>query len=158
MYGGNLPDYEATGEQFLQSIPSEGWHGSYYYHKEFHVFPDEGHEVWTIRDTGAYDLQALRLTVNFIETTKALQFAKFNSNPIGAMNRGTFTITSLEAPRKVSLNEVFTLRSNVSATGIPAGPTALVAFDNARQEVISSFSLSNSSATNTQLIFPSEPN
>ena len=74
LYGENLPDYQATGQQFYDSAPSEGWHSTYYFHKEFHVLEDVGHEVWTIRQTGEYDSTAFNLVTSFIEESKALQY------------------------------------------------------------------------------------
>ena len=75
LYGGDIetPQYIATGQEFYNGTPTEGWHNSYYQHKEFHEIPMMGHEVWTVLETGRYDSQALHILVNFVEKSKALQ-------------------------------------------------------------------------------------
>jgi hypothetical protein len=151
LYGGNLPDYEATGMQFYQAAPNEGWHGSYYFHKEFHVFQNAGHEVWTIRNTGAYDSHAFEVTVNFIETCKALQFKQNNLQ----QTNGTFRINSILAPEKVPPGQVFLLQVNFTSTSIPDMPTVLTAYDNLDQKILSTMTIGNSSTgLNVPLIIP----
>ncbi|HKM78532.1 MAG TPA: hypothetical protein VJZ03_05605 [Candidatus Bathyarchaeia archaeon] len=153
LYGGNLPDYESTGMQFYQAAPNEGWHGSYYFHKEFHVFQNAGHEVWTIRNTGAYDSQAFEVTVNFIETCKALQLKQNNLQ----QTNGTFRINSVFAPEKVPPGEVFLLQVNLTSTSIPDMLTVLIADDN--QKILSTMTISNSSTgLNVPLIIPASTN
>ena len=141
LYGGNLPDYEATGMQFYQAAPNEGWHGSYYYHKEFHVFQYAGHEVWTVRNTGAYDPQALDLTVNFIETCKSLQLKQFSLQ----QPNGTFNVTSVLAPEKIAPGQVFTIQVNFTSITIPTTPTVLIAYDKVSHEILSTASVGNES-------------
>ena len=151
LYGGNLPDYEATGTQFYQAAPTEGWHDTYYFHKEFHVFQNAGHEVWTIRNTGAYDSQAFELTVNFIETCKALQLKQNNLQQVN----GPFRINSVLPPEKVPPDEVFLLQVNLTSTSIPDTPTVLVAYDNLDEKILSTMTIGNSSTgLNVPLIIP----
>jgi hypothetical protein len=151
LYGGNLPDYEATGMQFYQAAPSEGWHGSYYFHKEFHVFESAGHEVWTIRNSGAYDSQAFELTINFIETCKALQL---KLNNVGETN-GTFRVSSVLAPEKVPPEQAFLIQANLTSTSISNIPTTLIAYDVLNQRILSTLTISNSSTGfNVPLIVP----
>ena len=151
LYGGNLPDYETTGMQFYQAAPNEGWHGSYYFHKEFHVFQGAGHEVWTIRNTGAYDSQAFEITVNFIETCKALQLKQNNLQQIN----GTFRINSVLAPEKVPPGKVFLLQVNFTSSRMPDVPTVLIAYDILGQKILSTMTISNSSTgLNVPLIIP----
>ena len=137
--------------QFYQAAPNEGWHGSYYFHKEFHVFQDAGHEVWTIRNTGAYDSQAFEITVNFIETCKALQLKQNNLQQIN----GTFRINSVLAPEKVPPGEVFLLQVNFTSSRAPDMPTVLIAYDILDQKILSTIAISNSSTgLNVPLIIP----
>ncbi len=71
---GHAPTFEPTGLRFYQKAPIEGWHGPGYLHKEFHVLDQMGHEVWSPLKDNSYSTMALGVTVNFIETSKALQF------------------------------------------------------------------------------------
>ncbi len=115
IYGGNLPDYESTGMQFYNGTQPEGVQGSQYYHKEFHVIDEAGHEVWTLRATGAYNKGALNLIIGFIETSKALQL-KYNPQfPTGNSTTAlTAEILSVQAPSTVNVDEAFVVQSNVS--------------------------------------------
>jgi hypothetical protein len=122
LYGGNLPDFVATGERFYNNTQPEGWRGSYYFDKEFYVLDDVGHEVWTVRDTGAYTTRALNIVVGFIERSKALQYSQQTSSiaqmpgsgTLSTLANGTITVTSITAPAKVAPNSIFSIEANVS--------------------------------------------
>jgi len=103
LYGGNLPDYVATGQDFYNNAPAEGWHGTFYYHKQFVVLQDVGHEVWTQRDSGAYKPEALNLVVDFIEKSKALQFTRST----GSTSTPALNLTSIIAPSKITPDQAF---------------------------------------------------
>ncbi|MGA2972766.1 MAG: hypothetical protein ABSE39_09125 [Candidatus Bathyarchaeia archaeon] len=140
LYGGNLPDYQATGQQFYDSAPSEGWHGTYFFHKEFHVLEDVGHEVWTIRQTGAYDSTAVNLIISFVERSKALQYQPARlgmvENSTASANT-TATVTSVQAPSEVAVGEPFVVEVNVSYK-LPTGQnTTLIAYDSTNHTVLS---------------------
>jgi len=159
LYGGNLPDYEATGQLFYENAPSEGWHGPYYFHKEFHVLEDVGHEVWTVRDTGAYSSRALSLVVGFIERSKALQFRSevlLGSGNLTSGNR-SIKVASVRAPSKVAKGEVFVLEANVKYTSSTGAQTMLVAYDPERHQVVSTAAISPTSSGNRTIRLPIPP-
>jgi hypothetical protein len=134
LYGGNLPDYVATGKDFYNNAPAEGWHGAYYYHKEFVVLQDVGHEVWTERDTGAYAPQALNLVVSFIEKSKALQFTR----SISSTTTSTLNLTLMNAPSKIAPDQPFSMDVIVSNPSSLDAIVALTVFSSAANETLSS--------------------
>jgi hypothetical protein len=159
IYGGNLPDYEATGIQFYNNTQTEGPHGTEYIHKEFHVIDDVGHEVWTIRATGAYDTRALNLIVGFVERSKALQighgFVSVLGNSTSVM---AARILSAQAPAKVRVREPFLIQCNVSST-LPTGqPLVLAAYDTDNDEILSEVGFANVSESVARLVIPPIPN
>jgi hypothetical protein len=75
LYGEGMPrEFISSGESFFQNTPEDGWRGSFWYHKEYHVISHVQHEVWTDWESGDYDGRAALLTTKFIETSKSLQF------------------------------------------------------------------------------------
>ena len=140
LYGGNLPDYQATGQQFYDNAPSEGWHGTYYFHKEFHVLEDVGHEVWTIRQTGEYDSTAFNLVTSFIEKSKALQYqpAGFEliENSTTPANTAV-TVISVRAPNKVPVGEPFVVDVNASYKLSTGQNATVIAYNAANHAVLS---------------------
>lgn len=158
LYGGNLPDFVVTGQKFFDSAPQEGWHGTYYYHKEFDVLQDAGHEVWTVRDTGEYSPTALKAVVNFIETSKVLQFgpdtnftAQSAANP---SNPPSQNLTLLNAPSKVRTGQVFFMEGVVQSTS--KANLVLIAFDNVTNRLVSSmaFQPSTGEPSAIRLVMP----
>jgi hypothetical protein len=123
IYGGSIetPQYVATGQEFYDGTPAEGWHGSYYQHKEYHIIPEMGHEVWTVLKTGDYDTQALHVLMNFVEKSKALQLKPEeaagiiseigNSSPQGSTHLMTTTVT---APPRISPDQILVIQTNLS--------------------------------------------
>lgn len=149
LYGGNLPDYEATGRQFYNNAQSEGSHGSYYFHKEFYVLEDMGHEVWTVRETGVYNSTALNLVVGFIERSKALQIQSANiqmtsENTTSAANM-TVSLVLVRAPNKVAIGEAFIVEVNASG-GSAIGGSSLVAYSTNSHQVVSAATVQQGSA------------
>ena len=135
LYGGNLPDFVTTGQKFYDNAPTEGWKGTYYYHKEFHILTDVGHEVWTVRETGAYTRRALNMVAGFVEKSKALQFAPEANRP--AREVSTLNLTSVRAPEKVATGSVFVIEGNVSYSSTAHMTVALVAYDSGNNETVS---------------------
>ncbi len=162
LYGGNLPEYEATGRALYENAPSEGWHGSYYFHKEFYVLEDVGHEVWTVRASGAYSRKALSLVVGFIEKSKGAQIEPdivLGGGQSTSVSNWTASVESVRAPSKVVEGEIFVLEANVKNQS-PIGPQgALVAYDPARHEVVSAAIISPTSGNVTiRLVVPAPHN
>lgn len=144
LYGGNLPDYEATGQKFYDNAPTEGWHRTSYFHKEFHVLEDAGHEVWTIRQTGEYDPTALNLVVSFIEKSKGLQYGVSGltvENSTAPANTPV-TISSVQAPNRVPVSEPFVADINASYDRSPGLNATLIAYDVRNSSILSAETLS----------------
>jgi len=154
IYGGNLPDYEATGLQYFNSTQPEGLLGAQYFHKEFHVIADVGHEVWTIRATGDYDTQALNLIVGFIERSKALQIENSLgsrvSNSTGIM---TARIVSVQSPLKVAEGEPFVVQCDLSLNSLIHQPTILAAYEPGQEGILSETAIATN-RTIARLVIP----
>jgi hypothetical protein len=157
IYGGNLPDYEATGLSFYNDTQPEGLHGTQSIHKEFHVIDDAGHEVWTIRASGAYDTRALNLIVGFVEVSKRLQIGQ-GQTP--GLNNSTVTarIIAVRVPPKVGVGEPFIIKCNVSATFSSSEPEVLAAYETNHGQLLSQTELTNSNRRVVQVIIPPIPN
>jgi hypothetical protein len=159
IYGGNLPDYEATGMRFYNSTETEGLHGTQYIHKEFHVIEDAGHEVWTIRATGTYDTRALNLIVGFVERSKALQIGRSMEVALGNSTSVTAArIVSARPPPKVRVGEAFLIQCNVSSTLSTSQPMVLAAYDRDNGQILSQVGLVSLSGPVSRLIIPPVPN
>jgi hypothetical protein len=154
IYGGNLPDYEATGLQYFNSTQPEGLRGGQYFHKEFHVLADVGHEVWTIRATGDYDTQALNLIVAFIERSKVLQIeSSLVSRVSNSIGFKTVRIVSVQSPKKVAEGEPFVVKCNLSLNSTIPQPTILAAYETDQEEILSETAVVTNSTT-AQLVIP----
>jgi len=147
LYGGNLPEFVATGQQFFENAPPEGMHESGYYHKEFYVLGDVGHEVWTVRETGAYTTRAVKLVVSFIEKSKALQLDQISSK-IGEFSQNTSqagevaVLTSIRAPRRIGLNEVYMIEADVTSKATKPVLVTFAAYDAEAHRVVRTMALS----------------
>ena len=154
IYGGNLPDYEATGLQYFNSAQPEGLPEARYFHREFHVIADVGHEVWTLRATGDYDTQALNMIVAFIETSKVLQIENslwsHVSNSTGIM---TARIVSVQSPTKVAQGEAFVVECNLSLSPFVHQPTILAAYETDQERMLSETAIETNS-TIARLVIP----
>jgi len=159
IYGGNLLDYEATGMQFYNKTQPEGFHGTQYIHKEFHVIDDVGHEVWTIRATGAYDTRALNLVIGFIETSKARQIGNglqwTSNNSTGTM---AARILSVQAPVSVKVAQGFRIQCNVTFKPTPNQELILAAYVNGQNQSLTQVSLTAGSTASARLIVPPTSN
>jgi hypothetical protein len=155
IYGGNLPDYEATGMQFYNSTQPEGLQGTQYLHKEFHVIDDAGHEVWTIRATGAYDTRALNLIVGFIERSETLQIGHnlelALSNTTNVMST---RIISAFVPLRVGVRQPIVIQCNVSFTFPPSKPVVLAAYDADTEQLLSQVSFASPNESLARMIIP----
>lgn len=154
LYGGNLPDFVVTGQKFYDNAPAEGWRGTSYYHKEFHILTDVGHEVWTVRDKGSYTSRGLNLVAGFIERSKAFQLraeANRQSEGISALN-----LTSVHTPRKVATGSIFVIEGNVSYKSAGKTITALVAYDSVHNETVSAtnIDLTGEGTRTVRLVMP----
>jgi len=154
LYGGNLPDFVTTGQRFYDNAPTEGRKGPYYYHKEFHILTDVGHEVWTVRETGAYTRRALNMVVGFVEKSKALQFAPEANRP--ARGVSTLNLTSVRAPEKVATRSVFVIEGNVSYSSTAHTTAALAAYDSGNNETVSAtdIDLAGEGTRTVRLVIP----
>jgi hypothetical protein len=155
IYGGNLPDYEATGLQYFNSTRPEGRLGTQYFHKEFHVIADVGHEVWTVRATGDYDTRALNLIVAFIERSKVLQIENNSvlivSNPTGVM---AARIVTVQLPKTVAEGAAFVVLCDVSLNSSVRQPTILAAYETGQETILSETTIVTN-RTIARLVIPS---
>ncbi len=143
LYGGSIetPEYLATGREFYDSAPQDGWYGSYYLHKEFRVIEKMGHEVWTTYKTGTYDTQALQILVNFVENSKALQFksedvARFTSQNFSVQS-SAMNLTSVQAPRQVSPSQILSIEVELTYSLQNRTVAQVLAFDKRNGRVVS---------------------
>jgi hypothetical protein len=140
LYGEGMPrEFISSGERFFQNTPEDGWRGSFWYHKEYHVISHVQHEVWTDWESGDYDGRAALLTTKFIETSKSLQFEneKERISRIAAnLTNGTESTGQVDvrmryivSPNRVRAGQAFkttaTLQFNLSSNFT----IAVVAFD-----------------------------
>jgi hypothetical protein len=143
MYGGSIetPQYPVTGQEFFRGAPSEGWHGSYYLHKEFHVVERMGHEVWTVLATGTYDEQALRILINFVERSKALQFKAQETAGIISQAKNSSAqntlpaLTNLRARSRILPNDMLVIEIDLSYATQNATQVSVVALDTFSKQV-----------------------
>jgi hypothetical protein len=155
IYGGNLPDYEASGVQFYNDTQSEGVHGTGYFHKEFHVIEDAGHEVWTLRATGAYNRQALNLIIAFIERSKTLQVTHgYWSLFSNSTNSIAANLLSIQAPSKVNTDQVFLMQCDVTLSSSNSTSMVLAAYA-LGVGILSDVSLAAHNGTYVSVVIPS---
>lgn len=126
MYGEvGLPLLPESGKAFYERAPDEGWHGSYWYHKEWRIIPGVEHEVWTRVDNGRYDPRAFRVMANFIETSKRLQLescekmigASIVNGSLGTglkADASSISILSIESPWRSGLADIFSVKTTIS--------------------------------------------
>jgi hypothetical protein len=138
LYGGSIetPAYVSTGREFYDNAPQDSRYGSHYFYKEFRVIEKMGHEVWTIYETGTYDMQAVHILVNFIDNVKSLQFtpsdvamithAQENSSAI--MSEG-LNITSVRAPYETQSARIMRIEVAFTYDLQTSTPTQVIAFN-----------------------------
>jgi len=140
LYGEGMPgEFISSGERFFQNTPEDGWRGSFWYHKEYHVISDVQHEVWTNWESGEYDDRAALLATKFIETSKSLQFenekerisriASNLANDTESAGQIDIRMRYIVSPNRVRARQAFkttaTLQFNLSSNFT----IAVVAFD-----------------------------
>jgi len=157
IYGGNLPNYEASGVQFYNDTQTEGLAASGFFHKEFHVIEDVGHEVWTIRASGAYDRRALNLIIAFIEKSKTLQVSRAIRLPASNSTAGTAAdVLSVKGPSAVDPGEAFVIQSIVRLREPSIESMILVVYSPTEANVLSETSLQEGT-NSVNLIIPPIP-
>ncbi len=157
---GHAPDFEPTGQKFYQDAPSEGWHGPAYFHKEFHLLDEMGHEVWSPLKDNTYSPIALGSTVNFIEKSKALQFGQFTIpiSTVSSVQNWTYHLSTIHAPTSVFWGEPFSVNATLnSTTSTSAAPVAVIAYNSFG--ILSAVQFAGgSSAANVRLVMPTVAN
>ena len=135
---GHAPTFQQTGIQFYEKAPTEGWRGSAYVHKEFHVLDQMGHEVWSPLKDNSYSSIALGITVTFIETAKALQFSQVAFTSSNRESSGlTYVVSRLKVPSSVLWGEVFFAEALVSSSNQSTGELAFAAYDFSTNRILS---------------------
>lgn len=144
LYGGRIetPTYISTGHDFYVNAQQDGWYGSHYLHKEFHVIEKMGHEVWTIYETGTYDTQAMRILVNFVDTVKSLQFTP---NDVTLIAHGTenlpatpnagLNLISAQAPYQILNSSIMRIETSFTYNVQASIATQVIAFNPQRGEI-----------------------
>ena len=144
LYGGSIetPAYISTGHDFYVNAPQDGWHDSYYLHKEFHVIEKMGHEVWTTYETGTYDTQAVRILVNFVDTVKSLQFTSNNVAMIAHAGESSLMLSnvglsliSAQAPNQVSNSSIMGIETSFTYNLQTPTATQVIAFNPQRGKI-----------------------
>lgn len=135
---GHAPTFELTGTKFFENAPSEGWHGASYFHKEFHVLDEMGHEVWSPLKTNRYSPTALRIMVNFVEKSKAFQLGDLSKITTESIHGNwTFDILSVALPSTVYWDEAYFVNVAVASHGHSTGATVIVAYDPESRQTLS---------------------
>ncbi len=156
---GHAPNFEPTGQKFYQDAPSEGWHGPAYFHKEFHLLDEMGHEVWSPLKDNTYSPIALGITVDFIEKSKALQFGQFTipTSTVSSVQNWTYHLSTIHAPTSVFWGEPFSVNATVNSTSTSAAPVAVIAYNSFG--ILSAVQFAGgSSAANVRLVMPTVTN
>ena len=142
LYGSSIetPAYINTGHEFYVNAPKDGESGFNHIFKEFQIINRTGHEVWTIYDTGAYDTQAARTIVSFLNNVKSLQAPQ----DLMAIVNGTMTIpdtprdlniTSVYAPTQLSVGSIERIDTQLRYKFPQPSPLQLVVFNPERQAI-----------------------
>lgn len=155
---GHAPNFEPTGRKFYANAPSEGWHGSAYFHKEFRLLDNMGHEVWSPLKDNTYSPIALGITVDFIEKSKALQFGQFTQpNNVPSNGNWTYRLSTIQAPSAIFWDEPFIINATLTSTNPSAASGTVVAYNSSGILALVEFT-GGFSATNVQLVMPSMAN
>ena len=88
-------DLWPQGREYYENAPNNGWIGGRLYQKEWHLFNESGHEVWTSEQTGIYDPTAFYVTVKFIERSKTLS-VKSEEEAISRSVTGSSSISNTQ--------------------------------------------------------------
>ncbi len=155
---GHAPNFEPTGRKFYADAPSEGLHGSAYFHKEFHLLDNMGHEVWSPLKDNTYSPIALGITVDFIEKSKALQFGQFTQpNSIPSNGNWTYRLSTIQAPSSVFWGEPFIINATIASTNPSAASGTVVVYNSSGILALAEFT-GGFSAAHVLLVMPSVAN
>jgi len=151
---GHAPTFEETGLQFYQNAPSEGWHGSAYLHKEFHVLDQMGHEVWSPLKDNSYSPIALGITVDFIERSKSLQIRQIAVSEVLA--NSTYELTNIGLPLRIFWGDPFIINATLISKSKLNEVVMLVAYDFLTNQILGASQLvTDSSSSIVRLTMPS---
>jgi len=114
-------DLWPQGREYYENAPDEGWIGGGWYHKEWRLFNESGHEVWIHEQTGIYDPTAFHITVNFIEKSKALSLKSeeeaiskaVTGSSVISNTRNEVSIVDVESPKKTHPGQLLKIRVTV---------------------------------------------
>jgi len=114
-------DLWPQGREYYENAPDDGWIGGRWHHKEWHLFNESGHEVWTREQTGIYDPTAFHITVKFIEKSKTLSLKSEEEAIIKAVTGSTSVfdtqsgacIADIESPKKAHPSQLLNLKVTV---------------------------------------------
>ena len=153
---GHAPTFEATGLQFYQNAPSEGWHGSRYLHKEIHVLDQMGHEVWSPLKDNTYSPVALGITVDFIEKSKALQLGQITVSNTSGESNATYGLSDIELPSHVFWGDPFLINATVMTSGSSYEDAIVVAYDFLANQILAKAQIvARLSSGSVRLVMPS---
>jgi hypothetical protein len=154
-----------SGLEYYQSTPPEGQYGNHWLHKEFHITNKVAHEIWTIAQTGTYNSEAIEVTVNFIERSRALQLEKRKTLPAtlepSPKKYPTDTRTKAELidvsyPNEVSPRDIFPICTKIRIQK-PSGTQAWVILHSLNMSEILSVRDLTSEAMNLTLLARAPP-
>lgn len=156
---GHAPKLEPTGLSFYENAPSEGWRGSAYFHKEFRLLDEMGHEVWSPRKDNTYSPIALGITVDFIEKSKVLQFGQFTipTSTVSSGQNWTYQLSTIQAPSSLFWGEPFIVNATVGSSNAFAAVVAVIAYDSSGILSAAQFA-GGSSEANVRLVMPAVVN
>ena len=114
-------DLWPQGREYYENAPNDGWIGGVFYHKEWHLFNESGHEVWAREQTGIYDPAAFHITVKFIEKSKTLSLkseeeaiSKAVTSPDHTSNTlNGASIAYIESPKKAHPGQLLKMKVTV---------------------------------------------
>jgi hypothetical protein len=114
-------DLWPQGQEYYEKAPSDGRIGGRWYHKEWHLFNESGHEVWTRERTGIYDPTAFHITVKFIEKSKTLSLKSeeeaisraLTSSSVISNFQNVASIADIESPKKAHPGQLLKVRVTV---------------------------------------------
>jgi len=138
-------DLWPQGREYYENVPNEGWIGGGWYHKEWHLFNESGHEVWAREQTGIYDPTAFHITVNFIEKSKTLSLkseeeaiskAVIGSSSVSDTKIGA-CIADIESPKRAHPGQILKIKVTVKYSLEKETRIATVLWDMESENIVS---------------------
>ena len=138
-------DLWPQGQEYYKNAPNNGEIDGRLYHKEWHLFNESGHEVWTREQTGIYDPTAFYITVNFVEKSKILSL-KSKEEAIGRAVTGSgFTsdtqigasIAAIESPCKAHPGQLLRIKVTVKYSFREEARIATALWDMESEDLVS---------------------